>query len=108
MTEKGFQWGVKALQKKRAELAGQIGQLKLQLRDRRRDLRKVDDMIRLLAPGSDPTKIAPKKAIRYRNLFRQGERKRASLALDGNRFTFHFGRHALRQSHWILTNARHF
>ena len=73
MTEKGFQWGVKALQKKRAELAGEIGQLNLQLRDRRRDMRKVDDVIRLLAPGSDPTRIAPKKAIRCRNLFRQGE-----------------------------------
>jgi len=73
MTEIGFQYAVGALRKKRAELAGEIGQLKLQLRDRRRDLRKVDDMIRLLAPGSDPTQIAPKKAIRYANLFRQGE-----------------------------------
>jgi len=73
MTEKGFQWGVKALQKKRAELAGEIGQLKLQLRDRRRDLGKVDDILRILAPGSDPTKIAPKKAIKHLNIFRQGE-----------------------------------
>lgn len=73
MTEIGFQWGVKALQKKRAELAGEVGQLKLQLRDHRRNLRKVDDMLRILAPGLEPTKIPPKRAIRYLNLFRQGE-----------------------------------
>lgn len=73
MKETGFQWGVKALQKKRAELAGEVAQLKLQLRDRRRDLGKVDDILRILAPGQDPTKIRPKKLIRHQNLFRQGE-----------------------------------
>ena len=73
MTEIGFQYAVGALQKKHAELAGEIGQLRLQLRDRRRDLAKVDDMLRMLAPGSDPTKIPPKKAVKYLNIFRQGE-----------------------------------
>lgn len=73
MTETGFRYAVGALRKKRADLAGEIGTLSLQLRDRRRDLAKVDDMLRMLAPGSDPAKIPPRKPIKNLNLFRQGE-----------------------------------
>jgi hypothetical protein len=45
MTEIGYQWGVKALQKRRAEIAGDIAQLQITLRDRRLDLTKVGDMV---------------------------------------------------------------
>ena len=73
MTEIGFQYAVGALTKKRSELAGEIAQLELQIRDRRSDLVKVDDVLRILAPGLDPAAIPPKKAIKYLNVFRQGE-----------------------------------
>lgn len=73
MTEIGFQYAVGALTKKRAELAGEIFQLELTLRARRADLAKVDDVLRLLAPASDPAQIPPKRPIRYLNIFRQGE-----------------------------------
>jgi hypothetical protein len=60
VTEVGFGYGVAVLRKKRAELDGEIVQLALQLRDRRRDLAKVNDILRILAPASDPTAIPPK------------------------------------------------
>lgn len=81
MTEVGFQYAVGALNKKRAELAGQVADLALQIRHRRRDLAKVDDILRILAPGADPTKISPKKAIKYLNVFRQGELGRLIVAV---------------------------
>lgn len=81
MTEIGFQYAVGALAKKRAELAGDIASLALQLRDRRRDLAKVDDIIRILAPGSDPACIPPKRPVRYVNVFRQGELGRLIVAV---------------------------
>ena len=81
MTEKGYQWGVKALQKKRAEIAGEIAQLQIQVRHRRRDLKRVDDILRILAPGSDPATIATKKPVKYLNLFRQGELGRVVLGV---------------------------
>ncbi|HET7084420.1 MAG TPA: hypothetical protein VFI23_06595 [Rhizomicrobium sp.] len=81
LTPVGFQYAVAALQKKRAELDGDIAQLKLQLRDRRRDLGKVDDILRILAPGKDPTAIPPKKPARYLNVFRQGELGRLIIGL---------------------------
>jgi hypothetical protein len=73
MTAVGFQYGVAALRMKRAELAGDINSLQLQLRDRRRDLGKVDDMLRILSPGTDPADIPPKKSMRYLNVFRHGD-----------------------------------
>jgi hypothetical protein len=81
MTEVGFQYAVGALNKKRAELAGQVADLALQLRHRRRDLAKVDDILRILDPGSNPDAIPPKKAIRYLNVFRQGELGRLIIAI---------------------------
>ncbi|MBV9548553.1 MAG: hypothetical protein JO256_02640 [Alphaproteobacteria bacterium] len=81
MTEIGFQYAVGALTKKRAELAGEIGQLELTLRDRRLDLAKVDDVLQLLAPGKDPSAIPPKKPIKYLNVFRQGELGRLIIGL---------------------------
>lgn len=74
MTEKGYQWGVKALRKKRAEIAGDIAQLQVQVRQRRRDLKRVDDILRILAPASDPTAIpARRRPSRHINVFRQGQ-----------------------------------
>jgi hypothetical protein len=81
VTAVGFQYGVAALRMKRAELAGDIAQLQLQLRDRRSDLGKVDDMLRILAPGTDPADIPPKKAMHYLNVFRHGELGRLILGL---------------------------
>lgn len=67
------QYGVFALKTKRAELAGEVAQLELQLRDRRSDLTKIDDVLRILSPGIVPEAIRTKKTIRYLNIFRQGE-----------------------------------
>jgi hypothetical protein len=72
MTEVGFRYAVCNLRAKRSEIAGEITQLELQVAYRRRDLAKVDDILRVLAPASDPAQIAPKKAIKYLNIFRQG------------------------------------
>jgi hypothetical protein len=79
--EPGFQYAVGALTKKRAELDGEIAQLELQIRDRRSDLVKVDDVLRMLAPAKDPTQIPPRKAIKYLNVFRQGELGRLIIAV---------------------------
>jgi hypothetical protein len=65
MTEVGYQWGIKALRKRRAENAGDIDQLKIQTRHRQRDLKRVDGILRVLAPGIDPTTIATKKPGKY-------------------------------------------
>lgn len=73
MTETGYRYGVCALRAKRAEIAGDIAQIKIKLRHHQRDLAKVDDILRLLDPGSDPAQIPPKKAMKYLNVFRQGE-----------------------------------
>lgn len=81
MTEVGFRYAVCSLRAKRAELAGEIETLRLHLAHRRRDLAKVDDILRMLAPASDPTQIAPKKAMRYLNVFRQGELGRLIIAI---------------------------
>ena len=81
MTEVGFRYAVCSLRAKRAEIAGEIDTLKLQLAHRRRELAKVDDILRILAPASDPTQIPPKKAIRYLNVFRQGELGRLIIGL---------------------------
>lgn len=81
MTGIGFRYAVCSLRAKRAELAGDIAQLELQLDHARRDLAKVDDILRILAPASDPTQIAPKKAIKYLNVFRQGELGRLIIGL---------------------------
>jgi hypothetical protein len=81
VTEIGFQYGVAALSKKRAELDGEIASLKLQLRDRRRELSKIDDALLILAPGKDPAAIPPKRPLKYRNLFRSGELGRIILGV---------------------------
>lgn len=81
MTEVGFQYAIGALEKKRAQLAGDINTLSIQLRDRRRDMAKVDDILRILAPGKDPATIRPKKPIRYLNIFRHGELGRLIIGL---------------------------
>jgi hypothetical protein len=81
MTEVGFRYAVCSLRAKRAEIGGEIEQLKLQLAHRRRELAKVDDILRILSPASDPGQIPPKKAIRYLNVFRQGELGRLIIGL---------------------------
>lgn len=74
MTEKGYQWGVKALQKRRAEIAGDVGHIRLTLKQRQADLRQIDSVLCILAPDSDPTAIpARRKPPSYTNLFRQGQ-----------------------------------
>lgn len=81
MTETGFRYAVCSLRAKRAELDGEIAQLRLQLAHSRRDLAKVDDILRILAPASDPAQIPPRKAIKYLNVFRQGELGRIIIAV---------------------------
>jgi hypothetical protein len=81
MREVGFQYAVAALVKKRSELAGEIGQLELTLRDRLADLARVDDVLRMLAPAKDPSQIPPKRPIRYLNIFKQGELGRIIVGL---------------------------
>ncbi len=74
MKEKGYQWGVAALGKRRAEIAGDIAQIKLQLRQRQADLRQVDAVLRVLDPASDPTRIpARRKPPSHINVFRPGQ-----------------------------------
>ncbi|MEO8131126.1 MAG: hypothetical protein ABI822_28765, partial [Bryobacteraceae bacterium] len=53
----------------------------LLLRDRRRELGKLDDVLRILAPDADPCAIPPKKAMKYLNVFRQGELGRLIIGL---------------------------
>ena len=82
MTETGFRcmrWA--PCGRKRAEIAGDIAQLKLQVRNRRRDLAGIDAVLRVLAPGSDPTTIPAKRPVKYLNLFRQGELGRLILGV---------------------------
>src|SRR5258706_16096589 len=81
MTEVGFRYAVCSLRAKRAEMAGDIQQLELQLRRQRRELAKVDDILRILSPSLDPTKIPPKRAIRYLNIFRPGELGRLIIGM---------------------------
>ncbi len=81
MTGVGFRYAVCSLRAKRAEIAGEIDTLRLQLAHRRRDLAKVDDILRILSPASDPALIPPKKAIKYLNVFRQGELGRLIIGL---------------------------
>jgi hypothetical protein len=69
----GFRYAICSLRHRRAEIDRDIGQLALQAAHKRRERAKVDAVLRILAPGSDPAQIRPKKAIRYLNLFRQGE-----------------------------------
>jgi hypothetical protein len=74
MTEKGYQWGVKALQKRRAEIAGDIRQIKLTLKGRQADLRQIDDVLLILDPSADPAQIpARRKPPSHVNVFRQGQ-----------------------------------
>lgn len=73
MTETGFRYAVCSLRAKRAEIAGELERLRLETAQQRRDLAKVDDILRILAPASDPAQIPPKKAIKYLNVFRPGE-----------------------------------
>jgi hypothetical protein len=81
MTETGYRYGVCALRAKRAEIAGDIDQIKIKLRQRQRDLARVDDILRLLAPDSDPTQIPAKRPTKYLNIFRQGELSRLVLGV---------------------------
>lgn len=66
-------YGIYALRDKRAEIDRDLGQLKLQVAQKRRELAQVDAALRLLDPSYAPSQIAPKKAIKYLNIFRQGE-----------------------------------
>ena len=81
LTGTGFRYAVCSLREKRAELAADIADLTLQLRDRRRDLGKVDDILRILDPGNDPAAIPAKRAVRYLNVFRQGELGRLIMGI---------------------------
>lgn len=81
MTQVGFQYAIGALSKKRAELAGEIASLFQRLRHARKDMAKVDDILRILSPAANPAAIPPKKAIRYLNVFRQGELGRLIIAI---------------------------
>ena len=81
MTETGYRYGVCALRAKRAEIAGDIAQLKLQVRHRQRDLAGIDAVLRVLAPDSDPATIPTKRPVKYLNLFRQGELGRLVLGV---------------------------
>lgn len=74
MTEKGYQWGVKALKKRRAEVAGEIAQLKLQVKAKIQDLAAVDRVLQVLAPDSVPAQVPSRRNLtKYANIFRQGQ-----------------------------------
>lgn len=73
MTEVGHRYAVCSLKAKRAEIAGQIERLRLDMADRRQDLAKVDEILAMLAPDLNPASIPPNKHRRYVNLFKQGE-----------------------------------
>ncbi len=73
ITPKGFRYAVCSLKAKRAEIDGAIAELELQLKHLRNDMAKVDDILRILSPTFDPTQIAPRKALKHLNLFKQGE-----------------------------------
>jgi hypothetical protein len=68
-----------ALRAKRAELSGQIADLEKRAAQCRADLMHVDAVLRLFAPDTDVTAIAP-KAVRRRNpWFAPGELSRTIL-----------------------------
>jgi hypothetical protein len=81
ITEPGYRYAICSLRERRSALSGEINQLALTLRDRKRDLAKLDDILRILDPVSDPTSISPKRAIKHLNLFRQGELGRIIISL---------------------------
>jgi hypothetical protein len=74
---------VAVLRKRRAEIAGDIAQLQVKVRHRRRDLKRVDDILRILAPGSDPTTIPTRKPVKHLNVFRQGQLNALILGILG-------------------------
>ena len=70
---------VAALVRKRAELAGEVGELDERLSQARADLVHLDAVLRLLAPAFNPEDIAPKKQIQRRGWFSEGELPRTVL-----------------------------
>jgi len=69
----GFRYAICSLRQRRAEIDRDIGQLALQMAHKQADLAKVDAVLQILAPASDPALIPPKRPVKYLNLFRQGE-----------------------------------
>ena len=79
MNEKGNRYALSALKDKRATLAGEIVQLKRQIRARQDSLSHLDATIRLLDPEFNSNSILPKRASGRVRLFRQGELGRLIL-----------------------------
>lgn len=79
MNDKGNRYALSALKDKRATLAGEVIQLRRQIRARQDALAHVDATIRLLDPSFNLNSVAPKRAVGRVRLFRQGELGRLIL-----------------------------
>jgi hypothetical protein len=77
----GYRYALCTLETKRAEIAGSLASLRLQEARYEQDLAKIDEVLRILDPASDPSQIVPKKPIRYLNVFKQGELGRLIIAI---------------------------
>lgn len=72
MDDASTRFTLATLQKKRASLAGEIEDFRLKIKYREAALIHVDAVLRILAPGADPSTIPAKRPQRVK-LFRQGE-----------------------------------
>jgi hypothetical protein len=78
-TPNGNKYALAALKERRASVAGEITACESHLRYLRDSLAHIDGTLRMLAPDSDPGKIAPKRSYRRVKLFGQGELNRLIL-----------------------------
>jgi len=75
MTDNGNRYALHALKNKRGQLASEIVELKLKLRNRKKSLDHVDASLQLLDPSIETDKLPAKRPKRIR-LFRHGELNR--------------------------------
>lgn len=73
MNDKGNKYALAALKDKRATIAGEIEQMKRQLRHKREQLIHIDETLRILSPDYDAGSVPMKRPRRHVNLFRPGE-----------------------------------
>ena len=72
-------YALRALKDRRAEIAGEIRQLKIQLKTRKLQLVYIDASILLLDPSADLDKLPAKRTIKHVRLFKRGELGRLIL-----------------------------
>jgi hypothetical protein len=72
-------YALRALKDRRAEIAGEICQLKIQLKTRKLQLVYIDASILLLDPSVDLDKLPAKRTIKHVRLFKRGELGRLIL-----------------------------